>query len=244
MDIVIPLGNGCVWGNEEELRYALRSVQKHILNVRNLYLVCNEGKAPSWVKDAIVLYCNDEKGVAWKDRNIKNKIITAIDYPDLSDDFLFMNDDHFMLMDYELPNFPYYYREVDMITTINANVKNLAWMTSIKNTRDYLLYIGKSALMFDTHTPIIYNKEKFYNTVEKADWNKPFGFGIKSLYANMNDISGTYMPDAKLFSSETDINYLKKKVQGKPCFSTSSYVVDSHRELITSLYPEKSRWEI
>lgn len=244
IDIVLPLGNGCVWGDEEELRYTLRSVEKHLSNYGNLYLICNEGKIPKWIRNATILYCNDEKGVAWKDRNIKRKVEVAIDYPTVSDDFLFMNDDHFMMKSYDLPNLPFYYRELDMIDTILANTKNVAWMMSIKNTRDYLLSTGKDARMFDTHTPIIYNKTAFLNTVSKVDWSKPFGYGIKSLYSNMNDIKGEYMKDAKLFCSETNTKHLQEKIKGKPCFSTSSFVMQEHRDIIQSLYPIPSQWEI
>ena len=76
-----------------------------------------------------------------------------------------------------------------------------------------------------------------------ANWNVPFGYGIKSLYGNINELQGTYMTDAKIFATENKRENLLKKLNGKPCFSTSSYVINEQRDLIQSLYPNKSRWE-
>jgi hypothetical protein len=240
IDIVIPLGKGSVWGNNHELKYCLRGIEKHLSNVGNLYIVSN--KLPSWLTNATLLCADDEKGVEWKDRNIYNKILLACDTDSLSEDFLFMNDDHFMQLDFQLPDFPYYYREHDMQETIDKNIKNKAWRTSIENTRNYLINNGYECKMFDTHTPIIYNKFQF-KKLSKLNWDTPYGYGIKSLYANINRIHGTLCKDGKLFPSETSDTSILKRVLDKPCFSTSSYVPIQQQAFIESLYTEKSKYE-
>lgn len=240
-DIVIPLGSGSIWGDEEELKHALRSVEKHLNNVGKVIIIGK--KPPKWITNITFLYKEDEVGIAWKDRNIYSKILTACEASEVSENFLFMNDDHFLTMDFDLPYYPYYFRENDMISTIVANHKNIAWMTAIENTRKFLLSNGYDAKMYDTHTPIMYNKQAFVNSVSQADWNVPFGYGIKSLYGNMNDVGGLMMPDAKLFSSETNHDYMMKKISNKPCFSTSPYIPAQQKELIEKFFPNKSKWE-
>lgn len=240
IDIVIPLGKGSVWGNNHELKYCLRGIEKYLSNVGHLYIVSN--KLPSWLTNVTLLYADDEKGSEWKDRNIYRKILCACENEDVSEDFLFMNDDHFMQDVFELPDFPYYYREHDMQETIDKNINNIAWKTSIQNTRNYLVNNGYECKMFDTHTPIIYNKSMF-NKLSKLDWNTPYGYGIKSLYANMNRINGTLCKDGKLFPSETSETSIKKRVMDNPCFSTSSYVPIQQQEFIESLFTEKSKYE-
>lgn len=240
IDIVIPLGRGSVWGNEHELKYCLRGVEKHLHNVGKVFIVAK--KLPSWITNVNFIYASDEKGVEWKDKNIFKKIELACNNDNVSDNFLFMNDDHFLLMDFSLPNFPYYYREEDMQETINMNVKNIAWRTSIQNTRNLLLDKGYECKMFDTHTPIIYNKILFYK-LSKINWDVPFGYGIKSLYANMNRIEGVFCKDGKMFPSEISETSIIKKITNKPCFSTSSYVPDEQKVFIENMYPNKSKYE-
>ena len=96
--------------------------------------------------------------------------------------------------------------------------------------------------MFDTHTPIIYNKYRFTD-LKKIDWSKMYGYGIKSLYANSNNIEGTLMKDGKLFPSENNRERILHKLSGLPCFSTSPIIPMPQREIIQSLYQEKSMFE-
>lgn len=240
IDIVIPLGNGSVWGNEDELRYCLRGIEKHLSNVGSIFIVSK--KLPSWIKDVNFIYAIDERGAEWKDRNIYRKIELACNTDSVSESFLFMNDDHFMQKDFTLPDFPYFYREEDMQDTITQNTKNKAWRTSIQNTRNFLIDNGYDCKMFDTHTPIMYNKILFYK-LSKINWDVPYGYGVKSLYANMNRIDGVFCKDGKLFPSEIKSESIVKRITDKPCFSTSSYVPDSQKEFIEKMYPNKSRYE-
>jgi hypothetical protein len=47
MDLVYVLGSGSRWG-DNELRYSLRSVEKHLKGYNNVYLV---GDKPDWVRN-------------------------------------------------------------------------------------------------------------------------------------------------------------------------------------------------
>ncbi len=99
-DIVYPLGKGSVWKNNE-LRYSLRSFEKFAIGIRNVYLV---GEFPDWINGIINLPCKDGPN---KEINIANKIYTACLDPNLSDDFIFANDDHIITqpIDLEIPNY-------------------------------------------------------------------------------------------------------------------------------------------
>jgi hypothetical protein len=96
--------------------------------------------------------------------------------------------------------------------------------------------------MFDTHTPILYNKYKF-QSLQSIDWSIPYGYGIKSLYANSNNIEGILMKDGKLFASETKKERIFRKISELPCFSTSPIIPMAQREIIQSLYEKKSIFE-
>lgn len=239
VDIVIPLGKGSIWGDDEELRYALRGFVRHLSGIRNVVIV---GELPSWVTGVIHIPCKDKQGHEWRDLNIFNKVMLACNDDRVSDDFLFCNDDHFLNADFEAGAFPYHYRELDMIETIHKAVKQTSWRTCIQNTRDYLEGNGLDVKMFDTHCPILYNKYRFM-LLNRVDWAKPYGYGIKSLYANINRIEGQYHPDNKIFPSEQNTKRLIEKIQSAPYFSTSSLVPQPQKEIIMNLYPSPSPYE-
>src|SRR4051812_35587008 len=106
MDILIPLGRGSSWQNNE-LRYALRSVEKHLSGYDNIFIV---GEKPDWIQNITHIPFEDKPGYGNRDRNIFNKILAGIKDERLSYEFMFMSDDHFFTADFSATRFPYYYR--------------------------------------------------------------------------------------------------------------------------------------
>lgn len=241
MDVVIPLGGQGLWGEEEELKYALRSFCDNLLGLRDVYIVGES--LPSWSCGLKLLYFKEyEKSQELKEFRIFSKTLFACQHEEISDDFLFANDDHFILQPMQIKDFPFHYREEDMIDTINNSVKNAAWKTTLRNTREYLINKGFEAKMFDTHCPIIYNKFQF-SLLDRVDWSKPHGYGIKSLYANTAQISGSIYPDGKLFPSEQNKARIEEKLANRMYFSTSPIIPFVQQEIIKTLFPNKSRFE-
>src|SRR5690606_4266018 len=112
------------------------------------------------------------------ERNIYSKVKYACNIEEVSENFLFMNDDHFLLSDFSAHEFPYHYKGF-LSDTMLKNQGN--YRKTMNHTRKHLLSAGKEQLDFDTHCPIIYNKEKFIKTFENINWNVPYGYGIKSM---------------------------------------------------------------
>src|SRR5688500_2320198 len=105
--IVIPLAaNGFGSRNNDiELRYCLRSIETHLSGYGDIFLIVHK---PKWVKNVMHIPAEDEQRTWWKERNIYRKILLACEDPRVSDDFLFMNDDHYLLSDFVAGEFPYY----------------------------------------------------------------------------------------------------------------------------------------
>jgi hypothetical protein len=240
ISVVIPLGTSSIWGEDEELKHCLRSVEKHLIGVGEVFIV---GVLPKWATNVIHIAAKDEVGVQNRSKNIFNKIMLAVADNRVTDDFLFMNDDHFLKHDFVANEFPYHYREHDMIETVNR-IKKLEWWKSlVTNTRDYLIANGKPVKMFDTHCPIVFNRNKF-RELENVDWSKPNGYGIKSLYANIHLIQGTYYPDRKLSPSDENEHNLLQKLKNVLYFSTPPLIPAAQKKIITQLYPKKSKYEL
>ncbi len=240
ISIVIPLGTGSIWFDDQELKYSLRSIEKYLHGVGDVFIV---GVVPKWITNVIHIPAKDEVGVQNRAKNIFTKVMLAVNDERVTNDFLFMNDDHFLKHDFIAGEFPYHYRELDMVDTINR-IKKLEWWKSlVTNTRDYLIANGKPVKMFDTHCPIIYNKEKF-SKLQQVDWNVPNGYGIKSLYANINEIEGSYYPDRKLSHSDENEYNLLQKLKNVLYFSTPPLIPAAQKLIISQLYPKKSKYEL
>lgn len=238
ISIVIPVRDSTSRDNKE-LIYAIRSFEKSFKSFGDIFIV---GSRIYGLKDVKYIQCKDERGGKFKERNIFRKIMAAVNHWHVTENFLFVNDDHILLEEFDPNKLPFYHKGL-LEETMSKNVGD--YRKSLNHTRKYLLSKDKSTLDFDTHFPIIYNKKKFIDTFVCSDlnWNQPFGYVIKSLYANMNDISGEFGGDCKI---QGGMNYqeIKNKIGSKSFFSTSDRCLNEDMiKFLNELFPSKSRFE-
>ena len=237
--IVIPLGSGSFWKNNE-LRYCLRAVEKHLSGYGDIFIV---GELPDWITNIVHIKAEDNPDIAFKERNIYNKILIACGCHEVTEDFLFMNDDHILLSEFDASTFPFYKKEDLMFyARRNQENQNYDWLRTLVNTITYLVNNKLAIDNFDGHCPIIYNKEKF-KELEKIDWSTPQGYVIKSLYANMNKIEGIFNEDVKCGSMGQSKDWLNGRLVGKKIMSLTHYVNNDMREILQELFPNKSKYE-
>ena len=238
--IVIPLASGTFASHAQdvELRYALRSVEKYLKGYGEIFII---GQAPRWIKNVTVIPATDNDKIYYKERNIFNKIMLACQDSRVSEDFLFMNDDHFLLSEFEAGEFPYYYQGT---VTLQA-ARNTPYVNSVFNTVEFLG--DYKALYFDIHCPIVYNKAVFSRWIPTADWDKKYGYCIKTLYCNFDSLlvgeTQQYYPDLKLSGPLSSLE-IKEKIKGRLFFSTNDNVMEGGMlAVFEELYPKKSKYE-
>lgn len=228
-DLVYVLGKGSLWNNNE-LRYSLRSVEKHLSGVGRVFIV---GECPPFLTNVTHIKASDDKK-AIPDTNIMHKIWMACSNPEISETFLFLNDDHYLLQDFEADKFPYYYHK-----TIVEYVKKRGhdgYGKRCENTQKSLENRNKSTKYFDLHYPILYSKTAFIKHVVNAyDHSKKDGMILKSLYANGLQIEGTEIQDCKI------PHLLLKDL---PCYSTYPTVSAGAQKFLKEMFPNKSRFEL
>lgn len=234
MDIIIPLAKSKI--DFLDLRYCLRGIEQYVAH-RNIYII---GEKPSWIKNVIHLRCEDHPNEKFKERNIYNKILMAFDVEGISENVFFFNDDHIFIDEPRLP-YPNYYKG----TLSEALTKNNGiYFATMNRTKMFLDKKAKNTLNFDTHTPIIYNREKFYEAFEGTNFNEAFGYGIKSIYANMNDITGEFMPDCKLRGKLT-LSEVAEQVKGRHIIScTDAPMKYGLGEYLNKKFETKSKYEL
>lgn len=238
MDIVFILGDFSKWLNNE-IRFSLRSIEKHLKNYRDVYIV---GHNPGFLKDIIHIPC--EENGAWKEKNIFYKTLCAANAAQISEDFLFFNDDHFLVSDFDVNAFPYFYKGT-LLETINTKPFAVGgYWNPLRNTNAMLQVRGYTTLNYDHHSPIIYNKEKIKQLEKMYDWTVMGGYILKSLYGNTFKVEGIYEPDCKI-NQCSSIADCRNIIDQRKLFSIGDNAINAEfTQLMNSLYPNPSRWEI
>ncbi len=239
IDIVYVLGVRSKFDNNE-IRYSLRSIEKHLKSFGNVYII---GQLPDFLKDVRHIFLDDDH---WcKETNIYNKVLRACQENSISDQFLFFNDDHFLNRDYTASEFPFYYRGDigTLVKKLEIKRPNNKYSRCCKRTWRVLRALNLPTKMFDVHTPIIYDKKKFIEVMTKYDWGYKLGFIAKSLYANSLSIEGVKEYDCKI-NAQLPIDEMKRYVERRGVWSIGDNALGQSLDmLLKELYPNPSRWE-
>jgi len=245
MDLVYVIGTGSRW-DDNELKYSLRSVEKHGTNVGKVIIV---GYLPEWIQKTQVIHI-PESFDFYKERNIMECIRLACKNTKVSKDFLYMNDDFFFNLDFDCAQFPTYVRPYDLHEYVwGAERTKNRWnkyTRIIEQTHNALLSRGLPILTYDLHVPMPINKKKYLEAVHQFDWNCPkrLGYTYRSIYGNYWQIPATIHSDVKYHKIATWEGFLRS-VSDKPFFSTDDSSDIRHLQTaLEILYPKKSRWEV
>lgn len=232
--IVIPLTKSKI--DYLDLKYFLRSIEKFATGYDNIVII---GERPKGIKNVTFLPFSETFIEMHKERNIVDKIKYACKQEEVSEDFIFANDDYIFLQPIELSSYPYYHKgELE-----NATDSKSMYRHTMRHTLEYLQENAKTTFNYDTHCPIIYNKQKFLSTFDVIDFDIPFGYGIKSMYGNLNGVEGEYMPDCK-FTGKSTKEEVKQRCMGRHIISCNETSLrHGLGEYLKEILPHKSRFE-
>lgn len=222
MDIVIPLGKGSLW-QDNELRYALRSIQKNLSGFRDIYII---GHKPDWVKN--VIHIPHQDPYRCKEKNIMEKVRTACLTTGVSDVFLFSNDDIYFMEPMNVYEMKYYHSGPTEDYVVGKRLNG--YLDTMKRTLEELKSRGLPTKFFDIHVPIPYSKKLFLEVTDKYKWNPRGSYVVKSIYCNTLKISGEYMDDVK-------------RKEGSKFYSTTDKILGLQRLHLEKNFPEPSRYE-
>ena len=191
--VVYVLGTGSGW-QDNEIRFSLRSLEKNMKNFGNVFVV---GECPAFLQNVIHIPAIDifEPGVN-ADGNIITKVLAACNDQRLSDDFLFINDDHLVIKPIAAEDVPPL-QKGDMTTFEPLYWQFNFWRGRLKRTMQVLKANDLSTLHFDCHTPIIFNKHSFCEIMNRFEYMEDIGYTMKSLYGNVMYPDGPFLTDQK-----------------------------------------------
>ncbi len=171
VDVVYPYATGgAQW---EELRYSIRSVEENFLNLRNIWLI---GDQPDWISEIYTI----PKNRPYPDTDLKRNydytqsILWAAINPNISDPFLLVNDDHYLLSPMtanDIANRPMIRENMDNYTQEERDTGDKAWQKVLWGQYDRNKSFGLGGWNFEAHTPCIVTKQCIVET-----WSL-FGFG-------------------------------------------------------------------
>jgi len=227
MDIVYALGKGSRM-KDIELRFSLRSIEKYLTGFGKVVIV---GERPDWLQNISWVPLSDDPRLS-PDHNIMLKVAGACRQSEISEDFLFFNDDHFLISPFHVEHFPAFYQG-DLATYCRLRGLD-GYGKRAKSTLDYLKSKDLPIKYFDVHTPILYNKALFLDQVAAAPGWSGEGYIIKSLYANSLQLDGEPFRDQKINAPP---------VPDVKIFSTFPHIKASVTRFLSETFPEMSRFE-
>lgn len=185
MDLVIPLVSQKDTDNSE-LRYLLRSAEKHFQNLGNIVLI---GYKPKWFTNGLHMDASDPFKHGNKDANIILKLEDAVKWKEVSDPFVWSADDGVFLQDWT---------EEDMLLpegrpwklneppeTPQGDRQNI-WEIRKTNTRQYLHgQLGCDPLYYDMHCPQPVASD-FSEIMRRTPFTKTPGLLVTSTYMNLS----------------------------------------------------------
>jgi len=240
-DVVYVLGRGSNWA-DNELRYSLRSLEKFMGDLGTVFVV---GQRPKWLTNVVFLPFPDVH--ICKERNIMIKVAYACGHPELSQTFLQVHDDHFLLAPMNGADIPNWCGgQLDqMAASVRKKAPGNHWADAVHNTHKALAARGHTTRNFDLHYPILMDKTAYPETMDLYDWkNTPRGFVVKSLYANTLGLPGTYSPDLKI-NTRLELRDAVQWLKGRQWWSIGNGGLSlKFRQLFPHVYPKPSRFEI
>lgn len=251
VDAVIPyLNEGDGW----ELRHAVRALCANFTDLNNLWIV---GDKPDWMNDDVKVIPRPDMKASEDDvmRNFHycKSMWMAARCEDITDDFLYLADDHYILTPRTAQNFidTVIVREnMAAYTQADRMTASREWQLMIWDTVDKLMKSGLSGWNYETHTPKLVNRGRLMNTFAT------FGFGDGRLiwqtaYFNMfpppDGTTGHLSEDTALkagFYGETPYEAVKAKGDAAVFLNhNQDGFCDGVRRYIGERFPEPSKFE-
>lgn len=189
--------------SDEELRYSLRSVCKNLPHT-NVLIV---GQKPSWLVGVDNIRT---PALSNKHLDITDKVKSALEFDAVSEDFIYMNDDMFVIKPVEhVHNFNRGTIEEVMAEIRAYGHKSGDYLNGMRRAKVVLEDFGVfEPLSYELHIPMLFNKSKLQQIFDSFDeqFQKYNSMQFRSLYGNLELDSSRRIQDVKVRSGAKSFN--------------------------------------
>lgn len=234
-DLVIPLGKGSKHANFE-LRYCLRSIEKHLTNYGRLFIV---GEFPDFLNSEAI-HISQPFVSGNPARNIAMNLLEACRDERLSERFMYLNDDYFFTAPVDTATYPTYHKG-ELSNTIRHNVTD--YRKHVNTTIKHLQELGLPTFDYDVHYATIFEKSKLADLIERTNFYRSFGLILKSLYFNTYPTEAVQRTDCKQMQIKT-LEQWQAYARTTEVFSIADTCINpTFKQFMAETFPEKSKWE-
>lgn len=181
---------------DEELRYSLRSLEEN-WPYRDVWFY---GGKPKGLRPDHYVKINQNQPSKWE--NVRAMLREACTNPLISEDFWLFNDDFYVLKPQRGDIPPLYTGTLkDRIARVEARHggESTEWTRNLKHLIGTLKGAGRGTLDYALHVPILYNKKKLLEVLDKFP-DEPM---VRALYGNYWKIGGVVSGDVKIAIQHT-----------------------------------------
>jgi hypothetical protein len=227
-----------------ELMFSLRSVKQHLKNYRKIHIFGADMsqliKSTATVKHHIIPPTEGPNHLVKK-----HKLINIICQDDsVSEDFILISDDCFLLEDHDANKLPFYYSGTLTDRFEGYRNQNSVSLLNLRDTIKILKENNRKDKYYNTHTPLMLNKKKFLD-LGKDFYLEEFEKGLlyKSLYCNYYKKRGK-TTILRLIYWKCSEEVLEARLTKAPYFAVN----DSGLTLVVikflqNTFPKKLSWE-
>lgn len=177
----------CRDGENEELRYSIRSVYKHIKDP-NIWVI---GGKPKWYAGQHLVVPQDQG----KHENVRKNLRSLCNSDKIKEDFILMNDDFFIMQDLE--SIPQMHGGLlrDKVLKYKRFAKHSSYTKLLSDTEKELISMGiEDPLDYAIHVPMPMTKQNLSTTIYPD-------LSVRTMYGNIFKVGGTQIEDVKVYEN-------------------------------------------
>jgi hypothetical protein len=234
----------------EELRYSLRSVEKHLKLNYKVWIV---GDLPGWIAPGSVMHIHHQRCEGMKENatyDAITKLLLFLNHPATAFHFIRMYDDMYLIGDVSLVDVG----EIKAMYDLSGMPDRYGtWWEQLRKTLGVLKEQGFSTWNTETHFPELFYKPAMKEVIEHFDalnnrlltsslyYNSKYPEMTPILFPQMRGIQCYGKGDTKFYSSSDNI---EEKCQGKIYLNHNNAGLDDKlKAFLMSRFPDKSRFE-
>jgi hypothetical protein len=222
----------CRSGENEELRYSIRSILYSFPNAK-VWLV---GGKPDWYSGSYIEVDQNNN----KYTNALNNLKSICESSDISNNFILMNDDFFIIK--KINDIKYFYNgllseKIDKFTKITGSSM---YIKKLITTNKTLISLGvNNPIDYELHVPMIMAKDKLFDIITKYPdclW--------RSMYGNLFNVGGTQMEDVKVYANKRHLARSNEITENSIYMSTEDTSLKLMLDkILKNLLPNASSYE-
>ncbi len=237
----------------EELRYSLRSLEKHLQAEFRVWIV---GDLPGWIDPTAVHFIPHKRCEGMQENTTYDaisKILLFISHPDTSLYFIRMYDDIYLLQNADLVEIGQFRAMYDWKSLPEKHGTG-TWWEQLRRTLRFVTRKGYHGWNTETHLPELFNKEKLKWAIDIYD-------ALKNRLLTSTLYFNTFYPNIEplLFSKEYAIQFydnhdnqfytssegnLQEKCKGKMYLNHNDKGLNENlKKFLMQRFPDKSRFE-